>query len=716
MRLSRFFFAKTRMSMARADRFYKHMQILSSSWVSFSHGSNDATKVMGIIVIFLAAQEGLGVSEYVDQYGVPALGDPRAARRPWPSAPSCRCAPSGSSGRWARRSPSFTPSTASAPRPAERSSSRSPRCSGCPVSTTHVVTSAVTGTGLASKLGGGQLESLPCYHAGLGGHPAVLRHRGRRLLLPPQPGDVGRHAMAKSRLDKIRRTLGGETTLEGVIDAMGKEREEQVLERLAEFADQVVVIVEKLQDVVERFAADRYEELAESARELDELESAADDTKEAILDQLSLGGVFPMHRADLARLVGSMDNIANLATGAADRISMRRFSLPAEMNEQLVAHGPGGSGGRPGPPRRGRRHGHRPARGDQAGREGGQDREPGRRYLRRASTGACSTWTSTSRPSTSSRPSSSAWRTSPTAAARTPSCSGTWRWSTSRTSEAEAAISRPRQDGGAVKIGLAQLNSRQNKAANLAAAGAGRSTVSPRKGVDLVLLPEMFNFHGLDDAYAAAAETIPGPSTEWARDKAREHGIFLHCGSLAERRGDTVYNTSVVFDRAGPRSPATARSTSSTPRRPTVSSTGNPRHSPPANEMVVCDCEGVTVGLAICYDLRFPELFHALADRGPSCSFCRPPSPSPPGSATGSRCSGRAPSRTAATWPPAGSGAVCARPAELRPQHGGRSLGMVIAQCREGVDTLSAELDMDYLRSVRERLPVQRHRRRDLFG
>jgi len=142
--------------------------------------------------------------------------------------------------------------------------------------------------------------------------------------------------MAGSRLDKIRRTLGGETTLEGAIDAMGREREEQVLERLADFSDQVVVIVEKLQDVVERFAADRYDELAEAARELDELESRADDTKETILDRVSLGGVFPMHRADLARLTSSMDSIANLATGAADRISMRRFSLPPALNEKLV--------------------------------------------------------------------------------------------------------------------------------------------------------------------------------------------------------------------------------------------------------------------------------------------------------------------------------------------------------------------------------------------
>ena len=140
-----------------------------------------------------------------------------------------------------------------------------------------------------------------------------------------------------SRLSKIRRTFGGEgTTLEGAIEVMGREREEQVLGRLATFVDQVVVIVEKLQDVVGQFAAQRYDALALEAKELDRLESAADDTKEGILDQLSLGGVFPMHRADLARLVGSMDNIANLATGAADRISMRKLTLPPEANDLLV--------------------------------------------------------------------------------------------------------------------------------------------------------------------------------------------------------------------------------------------------------------------------------------------------------------------------------------------------------------------------------------------
>ncbi len=142
--------------------------------------------------------------------------------------------------------------------------------------------------------------------------------------------------MSKSRFDKIRQTLGGETYLEGAIEAMGKEREQQTLDTIGRFGDQVVVVVEKLQDVVERFVTDRYDELAASAKEMDGLESAADGTKEAILDRLSLRGAFPMTRADLARLVASIDAIANLAAGAADRIAMRRFTLPPRMNDLLL--------------------------------------------------------------------------------------------------------------------------------------------------------------------------------------------------------------------------------------------------------------------------------------------------------------------------------------------------------------------------------------------
>jgi len=162
----------------------------------------------------------------------------------------------------------------------------------------------------------------------------------RRAASEPRASSLTVHqgaTMPDSRRKTKRRRSESGGMPGGRGDSAGRQGEEQVLEDLSRFADQVVVIVEKMQDMVERFAADHYEALEESAAELDRLESAADDTKEALLDRLAVGTMFPMGRADLARLVGSMDAIANLAAGAADRLSMRRFSLPPAMNELLVA-------------------------------------------------------------------------------------------------------------------------------------------------------------------------------------------------------------------------------------------------------------------------------------------------------------------------------------------------------------------------------------------
>jgi inorganic phosphate transporter, PiT family len=153
MRLSRLFFSKTKMSMARADRFYKHMQIISSSWVSFSHGSNDATKVMGIIVIFLAAQKGLGVTDYVAQNGFPLWVILAAA-----AAMAVGTIISVRSFRLIRtlgeKITQLHPINGFSAEAGGAIVIQLASLFGLPVSTTHVVTSAVTGTGLASKLGG----------------------------------------------------------------------------------------------------------------------------------------------------------------------------------------------------------------------------------------------------------------------------------------------------------------------------------------------------------------------------------------------------------------------------------------------------------------------------------------------------------------------------------------------------------------------------------
>jgi PiT family inorganic phosphate transporter len=152
MRLSRFVFAKLRMDLARADRFYKRMQIVSSSWVSFSHGSNDATKVMGIIVIYLASQKGLGVTDYVNQHGFPLwvilICAAAMAIGTFISVKSFRLIRT-----LGEKITKLHPINGFSAECGGAIVIQLASIFGLPVSTTHVVTSAVTGTGLASQLG-----------------------------------------------------------------------------------------------------------------------------------------------------------------------------------------------------------------------------------------------------------------------------------------------------------------------------------------------------------------------------------------------------------------------------------------------------------------------------------------------------------------------------------------------------------------------------------
>jgi predicted amidohydrolase len=267
-----------------------------------------------------------------------------------------------------------------------------------------------------------------------------------------------------------------------------------------------------------------------------------------------------------------------------------------------------------------------------------------------------------------------------------------------------------------MRIGLAQLNSRKDKSANLAAAGEAIDRLAAA-GADLVLLPEMFNHLGSDKDNVLAAETIPGPSSDWARGKACQHGLFVHCGSLIERRGDTFLNTSVVYDRGGQEVVRYSKIHLFDVRLPDGTTYLESAAIAPGHELVTFACEGTTIGLSICYDLRFPELFHALADRGAELLLVPAAFTVPTGIShwepllraraieTGCYVAG------CGQWGRTGAGDY----------RFGHSMivdpwGVVIAQCGEGVGILSAELDREYLHSVRERMPVQRHRRRDLFG
>lgn len=145
MMISRRILAAMRLDIERADGFYRKMQIFSSSFVSFTHGSNDATKVMGIIALFLAAHYNY-TELYVPVWVIMACAAAMALGT-YLSVLSMRLVRTLGEGiTQLHPVHGFSAETGAAA--VIFTASRL----GLPVSTTHVVTSAVTGTGMASGL------------------------------------------------------------------------------------------------------------------------------------------------------------------------------------------------------------------------------------------------------------------------------------------------------------------------------------------------------------------------------------------------------------------------------------------------------------------------------------------------------------------------------------------------------------------------------------
>ncbi|WP_313693570.1 carbon-nitrogen family hydrolase [Halorarum halobium] len=130
-------------------------------------------------------------------------------------------------------------------------------------------------------------------------------------------------------------------------------------------------------------------------------------------------------------------------------------------------------------------------------------------------------------------------------------------------------------------------------------------------GADLVVLPEIWNVgYFAFDRYEADAEPLDGETVSAVRSLAAEVGIPIHAGSIVERDGDDLYNTSVYVDDAGE-----VRATYRKMHLFGYESAENELLTP-GDEVVCFETAFGTVGLATCYDLRFPALFRAMSDRG----------------------------------------------------------------------------------------------------
>src|SRR5437667_3325820 len=163
-----------------------------------------------------------------------------------------------------------------------------------------------------------------------------------------------------------------------------------------------------------------------------------------------------------------------------------------------------------------------------------------------------------------------------------------------------------------------QLNSRNNPAENLATVEHFLEQAADM-GEQFVSLPEFWTYLGPYSGFDEAAQTIPGPAIERLQEKARKHKMIVHGGSIVERVTSTpgkFHNTSVLIDREG-EIIAQYRKI----HLFDVDLANGEKHYEseriePCNDLVTAEIDGITFGLTICYDLRFPELYRLLALRG----------------------------------------------------------------------------------------------------
>jgi deaminated glutathione amidase len=266
-----------------------------------------------------------------------------------------------------------------------------------------------------------------------------------------------------------------------------------------------------------------------------------------------------------------------------------------------------------------------------------------------------------------------------------------------------------------MRVAVCQMRSGPDVGPNLDTAEAQLQEAA-EGGADIAALPEYFAYLGPSSRRPSVAEPIPGPVTDRLAALARTHRMWVLAGSVLERHGDHVFDTSVLLDRDG--------EIAAWYRKIHLYDVDLPGQPPfresatitPGDQIVTYPTDVGRVGFSICYDVRFPELYRGLMAQGAQVIFV----PSQFQFETGrdhwhtllraraieEQCFVVAPDQCG----PFGD-----------PQKGRRSYGhslvvdpwgRVLAEGSEDEPGVwFADLDLDVLRRVRQQLPALAHRR-----
>jgi predicted amidohydrolase len=164
-----------------------------------------------------------------------------------------------------------------------------------------------------------------------------------------------------------------------------------------------------------------------------------------------------------------------------------------------------------------------------------------------------------------------------------------------------------------MRVAVCQLNARNDRAANLKSARQLLERAADGRA-DLAVLPEYTDFLGRA-AEEPPGETIDGDYSTYFRGAARDLGIWVIAGSFHEAGPDPEhnFNTSIVVDRRGEIAAAYRKIHLYDVEIPGRVAMRESARIAAGSEVVAVSIEGVRVGLSICYDLRFPELYRRLA-------------------------------------------------------------------------------------------------------
>jgi predicted amidohydrolase len=265
-----------------------------------------------------------------------------------------------------------------------------------------------------------------------------------------------------------------------------------------------------------------------------------------------------------------------------------------------------------------------------------------------------------------------------------------------------------------IRIACVQMTSRQDKAANLERAESLVARAAST-GADVVVLPEKWNLIGSADDYRAAAEPLDGgPSVEAMSRWARALGITLVGGSITERREgrEKLSNTSCVFDPEGGLVAVYRKIHLFDVAIPDGARYAESEGVRAGDQVVLAATALGRIGLTICYDLRFPELFRRLATLGAEILTI----PSAFTLYTGKDhwevlVRARAVENLAYVLAPAQVGKHGPR----RETFGNAMIvdpwGVVLARCPDGEGVCVAPFRRERLERVRRELPALKHRR-----